>query len=266
MPEPLITIVMPALNEEFNIHAAVETTLAAMDKFGVDGEVLVVNDGSTDATGRIVEEMMAGQSRVRMIRHATPQGIGASFWDGVANARGQFVCMMPGDNENDPDETLRYHRLMEHVDILVPFPINKDKRSLFRNILSFTFRTIVNATFVVNFNYTNGTVVYRRCVLGELDHHCPNFFYQCDALIRLVTRGYLFAEVPYALRARAGGKSKAVTFKSLLRVMAGYIKLAKDVYFGRKGRKEVKFVEGSVTALRYNERMKPTQWSTGGPA
>ena len=85
----------------------------------------------------------------------------------IANASGanaeyppEVVCMLPGDNENDPWEILRYHQLMQHVDILIPFAFNKEVRSLYRNGLSYIYRFIINTTFFVNFNYTNGTVMY----------------------------------------------------------------------------------------------------------
>ena len=86
-----------------------------------------------------------------------------------------MVTMLPGDNENDPWETLRYLKLLEHVDIVIPFVFNKEVRSLFRNALSFIYRFIINTTFVVNFNYTNGTVLYRKSILKELNYRSVGF-------------------------------------------------------------------------------------------
>jgi glycosyltransferase involved in cell wall biosynthesis len=103
---------MPALNEEDNVISAIQRTLDAFDQCGINGEVLVVNDGSTDNTGNLVEEKAAREKRVRMIAHEMPQGIGASFWDGVHEARGDIVTMFPGDDENEPLEPLRYFNLL----------------------------------------------------------------------------------------------------------------------------------------------------------
>jgi glycosyltransferase involved in cell wall biosynthesis len=249
MAEPVISILMPALNEERNIRAAMSNVLAAFDDLHVDGELVVINDGSKDRTSALIAEMQAQDARVRVVEHPKRCGVGASFWDGVSQARGQFVCMLPGDNENDPWEILRYARLLEHVDILVPFVFNKQVRSIFRNTLSFVYRFIINTTFLVYFNYTNGTVLYRKKLLEELDFHSESFFFQTDILIRLVKRGYLFAEVPYRLNARAHGVSKAVTFPSLLQVMKGYIRLVRDIHFRPKG--EAAFASESQTARRY---------------
>jgi glycosyltransferase involved in cell wall biosynthesis len=233
-----ISVIMPALNEEKNIEPAILNALKALKDFKIPSEILVVNDGSTDNTPKLVENISKTHQNVKMITHDKPKGIGASFWDGVDNATGGIVVMLPGDNENDPWEIFRYYKLLEHVDMVIPFLYNKETRSLFRNILSFIYRFIVNTTFLVYFNYTNGTILYRKSILNGLKYRSTGFFFQTDMLIRLVRRGYLFAEVPYRLGTRKEGISKAVSFPSLIQVIKGYIRLVKDQYFRKKPQNE----------------------------
>ena len=133
MPTPKLAVIMPATERRSERRGRHPATLASLDAFAIDGELIVVDDGSSDRTGQCIREAMARDPRVRMVRHETPQGVGAAFWDGVAAARGEFVTMMPGDNENDPRETLRYASLLEHVDIVLPFVFNKSVRSRSRN-------------------------------------------------------------------------------------------------------------------------------------
>tara|TARA_B100000686_G_C16799862_1_gene985154 strand:+ start:527 stop:1270 length:744 start_codon:yes stop_codon:yes gene_type:complete len=247
---------MPALNEEESIFLSVESCLESLDIYEVSGEIIVINDGSTDKTQNIVESFLIRDSRVRVIKNEKPQGIGSSFWKGVDNAKGQAVVMLPGDNENDPFETLRYVKLIDHVDIIVPFIFNKEVRSLFRNLLSYVYRFIINSTFLVNFNYTNGTIIYRTSLLKELENRSAGFFFQTDILIRSVKNGYLFVEVPQKLCKRKSGDSSAVSFPSLLNVMRGYIKLVKDHYYGQKNRPSAKenfYSRDSATAKRRND-------------
>lgn len=251
MEKMSLSVIMPALNEENNIQAAVENTLQAFEDFQIEGEVIVINDGSTDKTPDIVRDIMAQDDRVSMIEHEDPQGIGAAFWDGVDLAKGNIVSMFPGDNENDPWETLRYYKLLEQVDIIIPFVFNKEVRSLFRNALSFIYRFIINTTFLVYFNYTNGTVLYRKSILEQITHRSTGFFFQTDILVRTVKRGYLFAEVPYRLGARSHGVSKAVTFPSLVQVIKGYLRLVHDIYSTEGKKIRHTFVENSLTAERY---------------
>lgn len=254
--KPLLSIIMPALNEEENIALAIQNCLDSLDAYNIPGEVIVVNDGSTDQTENIIRGWMSKDSRVHRVKHEKPHGIGASFWEGVDNAKGEVTVMLPGDNENDPVEILRYIKLIEHVDIIIPFVYNKQVRSIFRNALSFLYRFIINTTFAVNFNYTNGTILYRTSLLKELENRSSGFFFQTDILIRAVKRGYLFAEVPYKLSLRDSGNSTAVTFPSFLNVVKGYLKLLKDYYSIKKGKfsgKTPDFATDSLTAKRYNQ-------------
>ncbi|MBW1743877.1 MAG: glycosyltransferase family 2 protein [Deltaproteobacteria bacterium] len=230
-----LSVVMPALNEEDNVISAIDRTLSAFDHLGINAEIVVVNDGSTDNTGKLVEKRADQEARVRMIVHETPQGIGGSFWDGVNVARGGVVTMFPGDDENEPVEALRYFHLFENVDIVVPFISNKGVRSKGRERLSSLFTAIVNLTFGTRLNYTNGTVLYRRAILGDLELKSRGFFYQTELLMKAIKRGYLFAEVPNLLRKRSSGVSKAVSFKSLYAVVKGYLQLVMDVYFRGTG-------------------------------
>ena len=229
-----LSIIMPALNEEENIQAAIRNSLQGLDDFGVDGEIIAINDGSTDRTEELIRAYMERDSRIRMITHKQRRGIGASFWEGVDNAIGEFVVTLPGDNENDPWEIMRYHKLFESVDIIIPFVFNKEVRSLFRNALSFIYRFIINTTFLVYFNYTNGTVLYRKSLLKELTLRSDGFFFQTDILVRLTKKGYLFAEVPYRLGIRKSAVSKAVTFPSLMQVIKGYLRLVSDIHHHKK--------------------------------
>ena len=130
------------------------------------------------------------------------------------------------------------------------FIFNKEVRSLFRNILSYIYRFIVNTTFSVNFNYTNGTILFRKSILKELNNRSDGFFFLTDILIRTVKRGYLFAEVPYRLGLREKGISKAVSFPSLVKVIKGYLQLVKDYYFTKNKILNKSFTDDSVTSVR----------------
>lgn len=251
-----ISVIMPTLNEEKNVLSAIGNTLAAFDAMNITGEVIIVNDGSADRTSELVHLAMQKDNRIRLVSHKKPHGIGGSFWKGVGCARGEVVVMLPGDNENDPLEIFRYYELIEHVDIVIPFIFNKEARSLFRNALSFIYRFIINTTFRVYFNYTNGTILYRRSILKELRYHSRSFFFQTDILVRLAKKGYLFAEVPYRLDIRKEGVSKATTFPSLMKVIRGYLRLVRDYYFSAESTNENDFVKDSLTSQRRAEKVK----------
>jgi len=249
-----ITFVILALNEEKDILTVINNVLKAFQHFDIDGEIIVVNDGSADKTSELVKGAAAEDERVGMISHERPKGIGASFWDGVGIADAEMVVGFPGDNENDPYEILRYLKLADDVDMVIPYVYNKHIRPWLRNLSSFVFTSIVNITFGTAINYTNGTVLYRKSILDDLEYKNSGFFFQTDILIRLIKRGYLFAEVPYRLGRRGSGGSKAISGSSLYRVLKGYLNLVRDIYFKKETRrKQYSFTEDSASRRRYRK-------------
>lgn len=254
-----VTVVMPALNEEQNLTGAVNNVLESFANLAVKGELLIVNDGSSDATAQIAEEFAASNRAVRVIHNATPCGIGAAFWTGVKQSAGEIVVMLPGDGENDAAEILRYLPLMEQVDIVVPFVFNREVRSFKRRLLSILYREIIKAAFGLSLNYMNGTVMYRKAVFTGMELENGGFFYQTELLIKTIRRGHLYAEVPYALSRRGSGDSRATTFSSLLRVARGFMATFIGIHLGKDGERTP--AGGTVSAARLDALVKKGgQW------
>ncbi|MFH0826609.1 MAG: glycosyltransferase family 2 protein [Candidatus Omnitrophota bacterium] len=252
-----ISVIVTALNEERNIVSAIKNILTALEGLHQEGEIVVVNDGSTDQTEELILSLIREHKNIRLLRHERPQGVGFSFWDGVDACTGDAVVWMPGDNENDPREIFRYFHLLDHVDIIIPFIFNKEVRSRLRNVLSSIFRLIINTTFGVNFNYTNGTILYRKSILKGIRHKNDGFFFHADILIRAAQKGYLFAEVPCRLNTRERGVSKALTLSSLARVARGYFGLVRDLYFRKDPKANLGFPPDSLTRARREDKFSP---------
>ncbi|MBC7140935.1 MAG: glycosyltransferase family 2 protein [Rhodobacteraceae bacterium] len=98
-----VSIVIPAKNEAENIPALLDGIAAAFAD-GPEHEVIVVDDGSTDAMPELVRARMAEQQNLRLVRHDVSGGQSAAVHSGVLAARGEFVCTLDGDGQNPPEE------------------------------------------------------------------------------------------------------------------------------------------------------------------
>ena len=114
-----VSVIMPSLNEEKNITNAIKDVLYAFDKLNIEGEIIVVNDGSTDKTQLIVNELIKSYSNIKIINHNNPQGVGKSYWDGLKSSTYEIITWSPSDSENNTYEILRYLDLMKEVDIII---------------------------------------------------------------------------------------------------------------------------------------------------
>ena len=110
-----ISIVIPAYNEEQAIAGTLEALLEVTRASARSYEIIVVNDGSTDGTAAAVAPLEQ-QEQVRLLRHRTNKGYGASLKTGVLAARGEIVLFYDADNQFQPQDIERLADEMEHAD------------------------------------------------------------------------------------------------------------------------------------------------------
>jgi dolichol-phosphate mannosyltransferase len=98
---PVVSVVVPVRNEQDNIAPLVNEVAAALAKFA-PFEVIYVDDGSTDRTGEVLNELAASRPWLRRLRHKSSSGQSAAVRSGVRAARAPLVCTLDGDGQNDP--------------------------------------------------------------------------------------------------------------------------------------------------------------------
>lgn len=94
-----LSVVLPAHDEGESLAFVIRDVLRYLDARGGDGEVVVVDDGSTDGTPAVVQAWARRDSRVRALRHPTNAGYGAALRTGLARAVGERVCLMDADGQ-----------------------------------------------------------------------------------------------------------------------------------------------------------------------
>ena len=111
---PEISLVVPAYNEEKNLPLLVEEIARAMERAGKSWELILVDDGSTDASLSVIRRMAAGQPQVRYISFANNSGQSAAFGAGFQEAQGEWIITMDADLQNDPADIPDMLALLEN--------------------------------------------------------------------------------------------------------------------------------------------------------
>ena len=99
---PTVSVVVPARNEEGTVGEVIERSFAAFAELGCEGEVLVVNDGSTDRTAAVLAEACTRYPTLRVFTHRRSQGMTAGLQTMFRASRGDIVILIPADMESDP--------------------------------------------------------------------------------------------------------------------------------------------------------------------
>ncbi len=106
MDHGTLSIVIPVYNEQATLDPLVEAVIAA-DLGDIGREIIVVDDGSTDRTGEIAEDIARRKTQVRVLRHPRNQGKGAALRSGFAECTGDWVVIQDADLEYDPGDLRR---------------------------------------------------------------------------------------------------------------------------------------------------------------
>lgn len=229
LTKPTLSVVIPALNEEAHVADAVREITHAVEGRFADYELLCVDDGSTDRTGAILDDLAARDPRVKVTHNPTPKNLGGVYKQAIAMARFEYLVMMPGDNENPASALFAPFDAIGKADIVLPYPISQ-KRSLFRAVASRGFTTVMNGLFGLHVRYYNGTVIHRVDNLRGIHIETDSFAYQSEALIKLLRAGKSYVEVGIEIEPRGGRTSKALRPKNLIGVGKAIGGLLVEVY------------------------------------
>jgi dolichol-phosphate mannosyltransferase len=210
-----LSIVIPAHNEAESIAATIRKVAAALDGEGIDYEIVVIDDASTDGTAEAVEQVVAENDRVHCFPSHNRRGFGLAVRAGLDRFEGDAVAIVMGDGSDDPEDLVRYHRLLEEG-YDCAFGSRFMSGSVVRDYpkLKLVMNRIANLGVRLFFRHgyndtTNAFKAYRRDVIQTvqplLSHH---FNLTVELPLKAIVRGHSYAVIPISWTNRTAGTSK----------------------------------------------------------
>lgn len=206
-PAPELSLFLPVLNEEENLRPMHAKIQEALKDLGKTAEVIYVDDGSTDASLKILREIAAGDDRVRVISLRRNYGQTAAMSAGIDAAKGEILIPMDADLQNDPKDIARLlEKLNEGFDVVSGWRKNRKDALVLRKIPSWIANSIISKIGGVPLHdYGCSLKAYRREVIqdvrlyGEMHRFIPIYASWAGARV---------TEIPVDHHARTMGKSK----------------------------------------------------------
>lgn len=229
-----VIMALPAYNEEESLPELLERIGEAFADSGLPYEVVIVDDGSSDATAKIASQM-SFQMPIHLVQHEVNQGLGRTLRDGLREAvdrasERDIIITMDSDNTHPPGLINRMVQMIhEGCDVVIASRFESGGCAVGvpfeRVLLSIGARALFTVLFPTRGvrDYTSGFRAYRASVVrqGFADHGDDfvgekGFSCMADVLLKLRKQGALFGEAPLRLRYdRKGGDSKMQVFKTI---------------------------------------------------
>jgi glycosyltransferase involved in cell wall biosynthesis len=224
MQASLVSILVPLYNEEEFIEPLLERVLTAPLPDALAREIIVVDDGSTDGSGEIVEQMAARSPGViRLVRHDRNQGKGAAIRTAIEQARGEISIIQDADLEYDPGE---YPRLIQPLlegkaDVVYGsrFLVSGERRVLYfwHSIANFVLTGFCN--MVSDLNLTDMETCYkafRTSLLHSIPIRSNRFGIEPEITIKLARREVRIYETPVSYHGRTYEEGKKIGLKDAI--------------------------------------------------
>jgi glycosyltransferase involved in cell wall biosynthesis len=225
-----VSVLVPAKDEAENLPLFMEQAAAAFASAGDVGfEVVVVDDGSTDATPRVLAELEERYAFLRVARHRSQRGIADALRTGYLHARGRILVFYPADLQFKPEDIPRLVApiLANEADMVTGFKQGKYEKAFVSGI----YNRLSRSLFQVPVKDLNSVKAYRREVMDGLPVRPDWHRYM---VVLAAAQGFTVTEIPVPLYPRHAGKSK---FASWRRIPVGVLDMLAvwfELRFGQK--------------------------------
>jgi glycosyltransferase involved in cell wall biosynthesis len=211
-----LAIVFPALNEEACIERAVSEALACgerlVERRDVDWfQVVVVDDGSTDGTASILQELSRSRCELVVVRHSSNRGLGAAIRSGLGAVDADLAFYTDADLPVDlevVDGAVRHLRADSTIDAVSMYRLGRWNEGPRRFVYSIAYNALVRATLGLRLRDVNfAAKLVRMHALTGLELRSEGSFIDAELLARLERRGHRVAQLPAVYHPRSKGVS-----------------------------------------------------------
>jgi glycosyltransferase involved in cell wall biosynthesis len=221
-----ISAFFPCYNDAPTIERMVELAARTLDECGVDGEIIVIDDGSTDDSPRLLATAVTTEPKLRVVTHEQNRGYGGALLSGFAGAARQWVFYTDGDGQFDPTElALLVAAATDDVDVVQGYKIRRAD-NLARRVIGRVYQRFVTFAFGLAVRDVDCDFrMIRRAALDRINLvHSTGVI--CVELVRkLQDSGATFVEVPVHHYPREHGRSQFFRFDGILRTLTDLVGL-----------------------------------------
>lgn len=227
-----VSVFFPCYNEQGNVGRTVENALRVMEKLDADFEIVIVDDGSSDDTGRIADEIAGRDNRVKVVHHERNLGYGAALQSGFAAATKELVFYTDGDGQFDMNEMPPLLPLMERWDIVSCYRLNR-RDPLIRKVNAWAWTKLVCLLFGLKIRDIDCAFkLYKREIFDRIELSSTGALIDAEVLARAARKGYRITQEGVHHYPRTAGVQTGAKPRVVLRAFKELFKLRRQIRRG----------------------------------
>ncbi len=224
-----ISVFFPCYNEQDNVAETVEQAISVLKKLQADFEVIIVDDGSSDATAGIADELARQHSTVKVVHHPNNLGYGAALQSGFKAATKELVFYTDGDGQFDINEMPPLLPLTEKYDVVSCYRLNR-RDPLLRKINGWCWTKLVCLLFKMRIRDIDCAFkLYKREIFDNIELSSTGALIDAEILALAVRKGYRVTQKGVHHYPRKAGVQTGANLRVILRAFKELFKLYKKI-------------------------------------
>ena len=221
-----LSVFFPAYNDSGTIASMVIRAVKAASELTPDFEIIVVNDGSADATAEIADELARTYPNVRVIHHPKNRGYGGALQTGFRSATKELVFYTDGDAQYDPAElALLWKKMTPEADVVNGYKISRSD-PMHRIIIGRVYHHVVSLLFGLKVRDVDCDFrLLRRSIFDRIELQKTSGVICLEMMKKIHDAGFRIVEVPVHHYHRAFGKSQFFNFRRIFKTGIDVLKL-----------------------------------------
>jgi hypothetical protein len=211
-----VSVFFPCYNEQANVEKTVYKAVSVLDKINADYEIIIVDDGSRDATGAVADEIAAKNKRVKVVHHKTNLGYGSAIRSGIRASTKKLIFFTDGDGQFDINELPPLFPLTNQFDIV----------NCFRSLNGFCWTKLVCFLFGLKVRDIDCAFkLFKREVFGQFELVSTGALISTEILARAARKGFSITQkgvhhYPRSAGSPTGAKPSVIfrAFKELFKL------------------------------------------------
>jgi glycosyltransferase involved in cell wall biosynthesis len=244
-----VSVFFPAFNDSGTIASMVIRAVKTASALTPDYEVIVVNDGSTDATAEVADELARTYPHVRVVHHPANRGYGGALQTGFRSATKEWIFYTDGDAQYDPAElALLWTRISDAVDLVNGYKISRSD-PLHRIVIGRLYHHIVSTLFGLTVRDVDCDFrLLRRSIFDRIRLEKSSGVICLEMMKKITDAQFRIVEVPVHHYHRAYGKSQFFNFRRVYKTGIDVLRLwLALVVFGQQRSRAAQAVDATPT-------------------